>query len=573
MRVKHSIKRKISIGMLLISAAMILAFMLIAISYSYQVLLQSAAATAGRELDFAENNIDNLLSIIENYAVILATDETVQGKLSASEPDAQTLTINAIALRNQINNIIGTFPRVNAVLLCDRWGNVFDSGVTVLHPEEIYPAMQQTQGWQSTAPAPYRISVPGSYDRPNVISFTQQINNYRTGAFCGYLTIYVNETYLRSAYSANQDSDEELIFLQAYDDRIISGSEPLYTPSRWQTASFAGSRGFKHFQDAYVSYVDYPPLHCFFIYQVQRAKIESAIRQMELFMIMIGLCLIVLTVLLSHSISGKLTQNISALAAAMTQIHDGNWDVQLLVQSDDEVGVLAQRFNSMIAAIRSTTDRLVSEQRQKRKMQLELLNQQINPHFLYNTLDNISALIELDHRKEAANLVNHFADFYRGVLSKGSLIISLRQELQIAESYLQIMQTRFHNAFEYSILVPESLMDNTVLRLTLQPILENSIAHGFETITQSGKIEISAKHSGQDVLLTVTDNGSGMTAEQVSRLFCSPPQASNSGYAMKNIYDRIQLYYGPEHGLSVQSSPGCGSRVVVRIPYKNWREK
>ena len=129
--------------MLLISVAMILAFMIVAISYSYQVLLQSAASTAIKELDFAKNNIDNLLSIIENYAVILATDETIQSRLSVSEPDAQTLSINAIALRNQINNIIGTFPRVNAVLLSDRFGNVFDSGVTILHPEEIYPARRR----------------------------------------------------------------------------------------------------------------------------------------------------------------------------------------------------------------------------------------------------------------------------------------------------------------------------------------------------------------------------------------------------------------------------------------------
>lgn len=290
-------------------------------------------------------------------------------------------------------------------------------------------------------------------------------------------------------------------------------------------------------------------------------------------MIMIGVCLIVITVLLSRSISAKLTCNISALASAMTQIHDGNWDVHLSVRSDDEVGVLSEKFDSMISAIRSTTDRLVSEQRQKRKMQLELLNQQINPHFLYNTLDNISALIELDYRKEAANLVNNFADFYRGVLSKGSLIISLRQELQIAESYLNIMQTRFHNAFTYSIQVPDALMDNTVLRLTLQPILENSITHGFETRTGGGIIEITAKQSADNVLLIVTDNGCGMSPEQVAQLFRDPVQPAHGGYAMKNIYDRIRLYYGADYGLAVQSSPGCGTKVVFCIPHKNWREK
>ena len=188
-------------------------------------------------------------------------------------------------------------------------------------------------------------------------------------------------------------------------------------------------------------------------------------------------------------------------------------------------------------------------------------------------LDNISALIELDYRKEAANLVNNFADFYRGVLSKGSLIISLRQELQIAESYLNIMQTRFHNAFTYSIQVPDALMDNTVLRLTLQPILENSITHGFETRTGDGIIEITAKQSADNVLLIVTDNGCGMSPEQVAQLFRDPVQPAHGGYAMKNIYDRIRLYYGADYGLAVQSSPGCGTKVVFCIPHKNWREK
>lgn len=123
MQIKNSVKRKLSIGMLLSSTAMILLFMIIAISYSYQVLLQSAAATAAKELEFAENNIDNLLSIIENYAVILATDETIQTSLSSKQDlDAQTLSMNIITVRNQMNNIIGTFPRVNAVLICDKWG-------------------------------------------------------------------------------------------------------------------------------------------------------------------------------------------------------------------------------------------------------------------------------------------------------------------------------------------------------------------------------------------------------------------------------------------------------------------
>lgn len=573
MQIKNSVKRKLSIGMLLSSTAMILLFMIIAISYSYQVLLQSAAATAAKELEFAENNIDNLLSIIENYAVILATDETIQTSLSSKQDlDAQTLSMNIITVRNQMNNIIGTFPRVNAVLICDKWGNVFDSGVTVLDPESLYDDMQQSVGWKNTRSAPYLISVPGKYDRPEIISYTLKINNYRTGAFCGYLTIYVDETYLRSAYLAEHD-DVQDVFLQAYDDRIISKSSALYEISSIPSAAFAEDE-LLQFDGVYITCADYPPLQCFFVYQIPREKIDAAINQMQFFMIMIGLLLIVFTVWLSRSIAGKLTRNLSELASAMTEIYDGNWDVQLQTQSDDEVGLLTQKFNMMTEAIRSTTDRLVTEQRQKRKMQLELLNQQINPHFLYNTLDNISALIELDYRQEAEALVHHFADFYRGVLSGGSLMISLQQELQIAESYLHIMQTRYHDAFTYTCNVPQELMENTVLRLTLQPILENAISHGFERFSGVGQITIDARVAEQDVILTVRDNGVGMDEQQLAQLFVTSMQPTKrSGYALKNIYDRIQLYYGQDYGIHVDSTPGQGTTVAIRIPHRGWREK
>ena len=564
MYAKHSIKQKISVGMLLISFAMILAFMIVAISYSYQVLLQSAASTAIKELDFAKNNIDNLLSIIENYAVILATDETIQSRLSVSEPDAQTLSINAIALRNQLNNIIGTFPRVNAVLLSDRFGNVFDSGVTILHPEEIYPAMQQTQGWQATAPAPYRISVPGSCVQPNAISFTQQINNYRTGAFCGYLTIYIDETYLRSAYSANQDSDQE-IFLQSYDDRIISGHCTLYEASRWQSSGFSGSSGFQHYKDTYISYVDYPPLGCFFVYQVQRAKIESAIRQMELFMIMIGVCLIVITVLLSRSISAKLTCNISALASAMTQIHDGNWDVHLSVRSDDEVGVLSEKFDSMISAIRSTTDRLVSEQRQKRKMQLELLNQQINPHFLYNTLDNIRYLIPTDPQR-AQQLIGRFIGILRYSINNTKHNVPVKDDLKYMKDYLVIQSTRFGANFSYEIDIDDACMEFIIPKLLLQPLLENSIKYGFQ---KKPRIHIRVRGwLGEDALyFTVEDNGGGVDETMLEQLrdILRSDEVNIEHNGLQNINRRIWLGYGGDSGLTIDSTEGKGFTVKLKL--------
>ena len=236
--------------------------------------------------------------------------------------------------------------------------------------------------------------------------------------------------------------------------------------------------------------------------------------------------------------------------------------------SQDEIGLLAQNFNSMIKEIRYTTDRLVDEQQSKREYQLELLNQQINPHFLYNTLDNICSLAELGYLDELTGLVNNLSSFYRGVLSKGSHIISLRRELEIAASYLKIMQTRYYNTFTFQIHIPDSLMENSILRLTLQPILENAICHGFENHLPGGFITISSALIGGTVYLYIEDNGVGMEPEQVENLLENTAKSqTEGGCAIKNVHNRLTLYYGPDYGLKVESRKGEGTKVTVTLPY------
>ncbi|MDE6203751.1 MAG: hypothetical protein K2G19_09790, partial [Lachnospiraceae bacterium] len=151
-----SIKVKILCSMLILAVCMILAYMLVSISYSYKSIRDSFIQSSLQDLSSAQNNADNLLSIVENYSVILATDDTIQNTLTYSnKPEGSYLSVNEILLRNQINNIIGTFPRINAVLICDVWGNIYDSGVTVISHNDALQELTSASGWQNTAPAPY----------------------------------------------------------------------------------------------------------------------------------------------------------------------------------------------------------------------------------------------------------------------------------------------------------------------------------------------------------------------------------------------------------------------------------
>lgn len=571
--INQSIKAKILSSMLALSICMILAYMLISITYSYQSILDSFVQSSLQDLSSAQNNADNLLSIIENYSIILATDNTIQKTLTSnSRPAGAELSVNEILVRNQINNIIGTFPRINAVLICDIWGNIYDSGVTIISPEDTWQDLTTSKGWTNTTPAPYSISVIGGYTRPNVISYTCPVLNWRSGAPLGYLTIFVDESYVQSLYLP-EENDNYNMFLLSYDDTLLSTSSgnELYGKGSVSIEQLAHNTNFISDRDNYYIYKQYPPLQCYFVKEISKSVIRDTINYMELFMITIGSILIAMTVFISILIARHLTHDIFRLSNATEQIKNGNWDVRIECTSQDEIGRLAQKFNSMIEEIEYTTNRLMAEQQSKREYQLELLNQQINPHFLYNTLDNVCSLAQLGYLDELTSLVGNLSSFYRGVLSKGSHIISLKQELNIAASYLKIMQTRYYNTFSFRIDIPEDLMENSILRLTLQPILENAIYHGFKDHLAGGKILISSEVIQNTVYLYVEDNGMGMEPDVAENLLTDTGTSdSKEGFAIKNVHNRLELYYGTEYGLKVESQLGQGTRITVTVPHCIW---
>lgn len=569
----QSIKVKILSSMLALSICMILAYMLISITYSYQSILDSFVQSSLQDLSSAQNNADNLLSIIENYSIILATDNTIQTTLTYdSAPAGAELSVNEILVRNQINNIIGTFPRINAVLICDVWGNIYDSGVTIISPEDTWQDFTTSKGWRSTTPAPYSISVIGGYTRPDVISYTCPVLNWRSGAPLGYLTIFVDEAYVQSLYSPEENDDYNM-FLLSYDDTLLSTSSgsQLYGNGPVSIEQLNHSTDFISDRDNYYIYKQYAPLQCYFVKEISKSVIRDTINYMELFMMTIGAVLIAVTVFISILIARHLTYDIFRLSNAAEQIRNGNWDVRIECTSHDEIGRLAQKFNSMIEEIEYTTNRLMAEQQSKREYQLELLNQQINPHFLYNTLDNVCSLAKLGYLDELTSLVSNLSSFYRGVLSKGSHIISLKRELNIAASYLKIMQTRYYNTFSFRIDIPEELMENSILRLTLQPILENAIYHGFKDHLPGGEILISSEVIQNTVYLYVEDNGTGMEPELAATLLTDTgASGSKEGFAIRNVHNRLELYYGTGYGLKVESQLGQGTRITVTVPHCAW---
>ncbi|QTH46247.1 sensor histidine kinase [Cohnella sp. LGH] len=262
---------------------------------------------------------------------------------------------------------------------------------------------------------------------------------------------------------------------------------------------------------------------------------------------------------------------------AMRQVERGDLSTRVPVVGNDETTALSRGFNSLVKRVSELLDDVTEEQSRKRKAEMMLLQAQIKPHFLFNALESINILAVQNEGRKVSKMVQRLANIFRISIQQKEEI-TIEQELQHLMSYLEIQKYRFEELFEYAIDVPKELMDCTILKLTLQPLVENSIQHGFEGIDYMGRIEVRAAIEGRNIAFYVEDNGIGIAEEQLARFATSgittlqemyaesPEMGERRGLGVGNVADRLRIHYGNGYGVMLCSAPGCGTTIKCLIP-------
>jgi two-component system, sensor histidine kinase YesM len=290
-----------------------------------------------------------------------------------------------------------------------------------------------------------------------------------------------------------------------------------------------------------------------------------------------GLGVIVAAILFSIAAAWRISKSIYV---PIKRLHDvtttiARHDIEALVTADnaDEITELGLSFNIMVGKIKELLDAKIEEHENLKKAELRALQAQINPHFLYNTLDTIIWMAEARRVDQVVELVRVLSRFFRITLSKGKDWITMREEIEHVESYLAIQKMRYRDILDYQIDVPEDLRDGQMLKLTLQPLVENALYHGIKNKRNGGVIVVRGCRLDGDLLrIQVEDNGIGMTQEQVAQIRAllnaeaSGAVIAESGYGINNVNQRIKLYYGQEYGLTIESEYRHGTRVSLVIP-------
>ena len=273
---------------------------------------------------------------------------------------------------------------------------------------------------------------------------------------------------------------------------------------------------------------------------------------------------------LSYFIPQSITRPIRQLSEATDQVAKGDLSVRTTVNAGSDVMLLSESLNTMIDKINQLLEQVKQEQIHLRDAELELLQAQINPHFLYNTLDTIVWLAEAGDQKKVVSMVGSLSKFFRTSLNQGKDIISIEEELQHVRSYLEIQQIRYQDILEYEIDVPQELGMYRIPKITIQPLVENALYHGIKNKRGLGTISITGEKAEDCFYLYVTDNGIGMGEKRLQQIKDRIGQNApdeNEIYGLYNVNERIRLKFGQEYGISIKSVHMEGTQVCIRLPY------
>lgn len=295
----------------------------------------------------------------------------------------------------------------------------------------------------------------------------------------------------------------------------------------------------------------------------------------RLFIVFVILLIIFIVILINSYISFRVTNPIRELEKSVKALEEGNLDADIYMGGSYEVQHLGKSVQDMKFRIKGLMQDIVNEHEEKRKSEFDSLQAQINPHFLYNTLDIIVWQIENEKQSEAVHTVTALARFFRLSLGKGKNIVTVRDEIDHVKNYLMIQHMRFKNKFDYEFDIAEDVLELPSLKLMLQPLVENAIYHGMEFMDGDGMIMVKAWRKEDELYLSVADNGLGMTEDKVEMILTGESTSGNgrgSGIGVKNVNERIKLYFGEAYGLTIDSEPDEGTTVIIHLPAKDEKE-
>ncbi|WP_042461711.1 sensor histidine kinase [Neobacillus dielmonensis] len=304
---------------------------------------------------------------------------------------------------------------------------------------------------------------------------------------------------------------------------------------------------------------------------VPESEILNKVNYIKHFTILLIVMLAFFAIFLANFIGRYISKPLQKMAYQMGRFNEKNLDLDYPLSGPQEMKVLHNGFKELIVRINTLMDQIQMEQEEKRQLEFAIMHAQINPHFLYNTLYSIKGLCDMGLNHDASQMISALSSFFRIGISKGREIISIQEEVEHIQHYLYIQEMRYGDDFAYHIDVEEEILSYNIIKLSLQPLIENAIYHGVKQKRGKGTITLKGYQLDNDIILEVADDGNGIEKSklhEITRELESSYQDKKTfiGIGLKSVNERIKIHFGKEYGLTILSEPGYGTTVKIRIP-------
>jgi two-component system sensor histidine kinase YesM len=549
-----------------------------------QSIINKTSKNAIDESSLIVMQMGEIISNAESCAKILTTD------LNKIVPIDQTETANPMlenryrtSIQNQISLSLLVFPNVDAAAFIDTQDRIYSSNYVMEKNHNAHSLNQMVEQLKSTSggnrwfPMERRDFLTTDASEP-VLTLGKKVIRVDTGDTLGYLILIIKESALSSIYDSIGQVQQKNYFILDPNKNVISSThkEMLLQPlqsSQENQMLYADQPITQIIRLADAQYlvtsVPYEHLNWHLASEIPIDILTADARKITWTISFISILCILTALLAAGMLSKIIAGPLIQLTQSMAKVKEGEFSLSSEVNTPDEIGFLYRSFNKMIRQIHELIQQVHAEQKQKREYELALIQAQIKPHFLYNSLDLIYVLITMNRNISARDATKALADFYRIALSGGKEIITLAEELKNVTDYLSIQKIRYSDIFEFILVVDEEIVLCEILKLTIQPLVENAIYHGLKTKGTMGKLRIEGKKAGEHVILRIIDDGVGMEKEKTEKLLRGKDDdSSRHSFGLHSVHERIKLHFGSGYGIKIKSSIGAGTEVEVNIPYR-----
>ena len=551
-----------------------------------QSMIKETVKSVTDNSEIIVTRIDTMIENTENCANITALGliKILEDNVSYNDDHVSYLEMTG-KLETELSTIRITFPDIDSAAFIDNQWNLFcvddnmRKNIDAAKKSGLIEQIEECNTENQWIPMQKRNYLVTDASDP-VLTLGKKVINTKTGKTLGILILNIQESDVSEIYKdmGPQNIANDFIVDEQYEIVSSQNGKSLLTALPENKIQILDSQE-KDFSriintDGDKMLVTATSLNHFnwrLVSVIPIRELLIDINKNKVAVIFIGGIFLLLALSAATGLSNIIVKPLINLSNKMDEIKDEKLDIVCDVDTKDEIGNLANGFNIMVVRIKELLNKSVLEQKKLRKYELALIQAQIKPHFLYNSLELIYTLCGMSGAKEAQNAVKSLADFYRIALSKGQEVISLEDEIKNVNDYLNIQRYRYCDVFDYAIDIPDEIKSSKILKLTLQPLVENAIYHGLKVNDKFGHLSIYGKVCDSLVKIIIKDDGVGMSQEKIKEILDYDHDENKVSFGLRSVDERLKLFFGEAYGLKIESELGKGTEITVTIPYV-WEE-